>query len=766
MMNFINKQLLALLTVAAWTTVMSAQLTVETPQERNHVEKMSITTQMFLDDLEQGEFNEEIPDLKRTMPGMPELLKPVERHYAAPDTIDGKVYVSAFVTVRGSEDIAELKAMGVIVETEFEDGILTTQLPVDRIYDIAALDGVKAIEVSSVMSLFTDEARKANNVDDVLALSADAIAAGLPHSYDGSGVIVAVVDAGIDMNHIAFKDKDGNCRIKRAYVYNNGEIDYYGEGELPSDGVKNTDHGSHTSAIAGGSSVIVNGLDIVVTDDHAQATYGGMAPGSELYLCSLGGMNDTRIANAFRRICDYADSVGKPVVISNSYGNNVYNRDGGGAQAAIISQCFGEQYPNRICLFATGNNAGHSAGGPGGLYVSGSASSEAPLGTIVCSDPVFYEYGWRYYRGEYIADAFTRATDATGIGVNIHVLNDTTGEIVDSYSFTSDGGNKTLTLNTDHFTGNNNSQPTVKIYFDYMTANNRKQVLLRTPNGLFGTAYTLGIEFYPIGGSSDIIDLWSAGSYTYFDNYLTTEGHTWLQGTDDMSVIANACYPEVISVGSYVTRQIVDGNEVGDIAASSSYAVEGMGPLGAIHPWISAPGEAIISAFNSSVPHGDDYDDMVVNHPTSPYGLMSGTSMATPMAAGIVALWMQAATECGKTLTLSEVKHIMKETANKDSWVTDGPNGSHFGNGKIDALAGIRYILTEYGGHNYELGDVNHDGYISIKDVTDLIDHLLGGEEEICIVCADFNGINGVTIGDVTMLIDYLLEHGETPVEQ
>ena len=760
MMNFINKQLLVLLTVAAWTTVMSAQSAMEIPQERSHVEKMSITTQMFLDEVEQGEFFDETPELRRSMPGMPELLKPVARQYAAPDTIDGNVYIAAFVTVKGGEDIAQLKAMGVIVESEFADGILTTLLPVDRIYEIAALDGVKKIEVSSVMSLFTDEARKANNVDDVLALSADALAAGLPHGYDGSGVIVAVIDAGIDMDHIAFKDKDGNCRIKRAYVYNGAEVDYYGEGELPSDGVANTDHGSHTSAIAGGSSVIVDGLDIVVTDDHDQATYGGMAPGAELFLCSLSGMRDTNIANAFQRICDYADSVGKPVVISNSYGNNVYNRDGGGAQSAIISQYFGEQFPNRICLFATGNNAGHSVGEPGGLYVGGSASSEAPLGTIVCSDPVFYEYGYRYYTGEYIADAFTRATDATGIGVNIHVLNDSTGEIVESYYNTSADGNKTLTLSTDYFTGNNNKAPNVRIYYDYMTANGCKQALLRTPNGLVGTKYTLAIEFYPIGGSSDIIDLWSAGSYTYFDNHLTTEGHTWVQGTDDMSVIANACYPEVISVGSYVTRLGEESNEVGDISNFSSYAVEGMGPLGAIHPWISAPGEAIISAFNSRVPHGDDYDDMVVNNPTSPYGLMSGTSMATPMAAGIVALWMQAATECGKTLTLNEVKHIMKETANKDWWVTDGPNGSHFGNGKIDALAGIRYILNEYGGHNYDLGDVNHDGNVSIKDVTTLIDYLLGNVEgEFCLICADVNGVNGVTIGDVVALIDILLEN-------
>ena len=596
----------------------------------------------------------------------------------------------------------------------------------------------------------TDEARKANNVDDVLTLSADALAAGLPHGYDGRGVIVAVIDGGTDFNHPAFKDKDGNTRIKRAYVYNGStQIDYYGEGELPNDGVKNSDHGTHVCAIAGGSSVIVNGTDVVVTDDHSQATYGGMAPGADLFLTGLNGMKDTHIANAFQRICNYADSVGMPVVISNSYGNNVYNRDGSGPQAAIISQYFGEEHPNRICLFAAGNNAGHSEGAPGGLYIGGSASVEAPLGAIVCSDSLLYRYGWRYYRGEYIADAFTRATDATGIGVNIHVLNDSTGEIVESYGYTNADGNKTLTLSTDYFTGNNNSNPNVKIFFNYMTSNNHKQVLLQTPNGLKSTKYTLGIEFYPIGGTSDYIDVWSSGSNTFFDNHLTTEGHTWVQGSDDMSVIGNACYPEVISVGSYVSRQRGESNEAGDISNFSSYAVEGMGPMGAIHPWISAPGEAIISAFNSNVPHGADYDDMVVYNTSAKYGYMSGTSMATPMVAGVVALWMQAANECGKTLTLSEVKHIMKETANKDWWVTDGPNGSHFGNGKIDALAGIKYILTEYGGHNYEVGDVNHDGQITIKDVTMLIDYLLSDE----VVCPD-----GITIADPIALIDIMLQ--------
>ena len=60
--------------------------------------------------------------------------------------------------------------------------------------------------------------------------------------------------------------------------------------------------------------------------------------------------------------------------------------------------------------------------------------------------------------------------------------------------------------------------------------------------------------------------------------------------------------------------------------------------------------------------------------------------------AGIVALGLQASKEENKSLTTTDVKNIMRNTAIHDSY-TDGANVSHFGNGKINALAGLGDIV-------------------------------------------------------------------------
>ena len=57
------------------------------------------------------------------------------------------------------------------------------------------------------------------------------------------------------------------------------------------------------------------------------------------------------------------------------------------------------------------------------------------------------------------------------------------------------------------------------------------------------------------------------------------------------------------------------------------------------------------------------------------------------------------------------------------------------------------------------MGDVNGDGSVTIKDVTYLIDYLLGGELLVFISPAgDLNQDGLITIKDVTALIDMLLD--------
>ena len=82
---------------------------------------------------------------------------------------------------------------------------------------------------------------------------------------------------------------------------------------------------------------------------------------------------------------------------------------------------------------------------------------------------------------------------------------------------------------------------------------------------------------------------------------------------------------------------------------------------------------------------------------------------------------------------------------------------AHYVNGTQSAWSNVEEVTLFDNGPAHQPGDVNHDGGVSIKDVTDLIDYLLGGNSDICSICADVNGQDGVSIGDVTSIIDMLL---------
>lgn len=704
--------------------------------------KLSITTQLFLEELKGNtNFERKVspPSSKRTkfIKGVSDH-QPVKRIYAAPETVDGVVYIAAYVRVSDKSAYSELESLGVEIQNTFKNGtLLTTRIPVDRIEKVASIKAVTSINVSPLVQPLTDVARTNTNADDVLSYSDDARAAGLPNAYDGSGVLLGVLDTGIDFQHIAFKDKNGNYRLKRAYVYtgNGTGTEYSSFSNLTTDN-SSADHGTHTCSTAGGSSVIFSGnhgSTVTVTDNHANATYGGMAPNADLYLAGLSSLVSTELSNAVSKVVNYAESTGQPVVVSNSWGSQWGPHDGTGDDADVYNDLFGEGHPNRIALFAASNDAGISKDGEGGGYhIKGTASSSNPLQTIIRSAAYINTDGGSFYSG-ILANAWARSTNVSQLSCKVMVVNINTGQVLKTTTVTPTTSGTKVDLG-NYYSG------TLYAVKDY-TANyisetatyNKTQLALVATSELQSSSisttnnngstyyvsdYTLAVEFYPSTGSS-IIDVWGGTNPCYFTNQVNSSGYNWQAGSDDMCVSDQATIGSVISIGAHITKNThvdYNGNSqtdsdfatIGDIAYFSSYATATESPTGLQYPWITAPGARLIAGVNhnntsssgSGYINGSNKTDRVNANTTYPYAAMQGTSMATPTAAGIVALWLQAAnTTEGKQnypngLTVNDVKNIMKETAIHDSFTDTGANASHFGNGKIDALAGIQYILA------------------------------------------------------------------------
>lgn len=322
------------------------------------INKLSASTQMFLDE-QAGRITFDFTAEQIQERAKAQGISAVEakrqmkwdRPIAEPVSIDGVKMISAFVRVTNPTAKSALEALGVQIECEFLNGTLfTTLIPIDKIESVANIATVSRVSVATKKRPLTDAARQYSNVDDVLNHSADAISAGLPTTYDGTGVVLGVIDTGIDFQHKAFKDANGNYRLKRAYVYNGSRAQEYSSfsSSSPTTDDSSEDHGTHTSSTAGGSSVIINGSTTTVTTNHANATYGGMAPGADLYLAGINGLNDTYLANAFQKICDYADGQSKPVVVSNSWGSQWGPHDGTGKELTQRTRTLGHNNPNLL----------------------------------------------------------------------------------------------------------------------------------------------------------------------------------------------------------------------------------------------------------------------------------------------------------------------------------------------------------------------------------------------------------------------------------
>ena len=669
--------------------------------------KFAWTTELFL--MEQQQATQQVAG-PHYAPARRGSANRQERIIASPDTIDGTAYISCFVYLDDPTDLNALRSLGVRVEKTFRGlSFITADVPVDQLQALAEIDNVTKIKVSTLAQPDTDVAREKTNVNPVIANTDLAQLRGMTTTFDGSGVVLGVIDDGIDFRHIAFKNADGTSRIVRAYVYDGTQSRLYTEAEMNNPALAPTtdniysDHGSYTASIAGGSSVIIERLDnthynMSVTNAHDSATYGGMAPGAELYLVGLKGLEITRRAAAIAMIAEYADSVGKPLVINCSWTTKQGPRNGKGEVADVVHAYFGDGHPNRIILFSTSNLAGKGDehGGGGRFVHKKNASRENPLRTIIRTN----ERGGDYY-DEFPAVAWSDSA----LNCRAMVLDNDSGKILWSAIYTSPGWNY-----VDSVTGYNpNSLFWCNIGYDDSYESHFLDISTDYMESIVPGAYSLAVEVFPENGTADI-NMWARSSDSYLSNYLEHPGpnNPWQDGSDDNSIGHEASIDNSISVGAYVSRVDITnyenhlshyGDLLDDIAWFSSYATTECSVTGQSAPWITTPGLFVYGAGNhyhtSQLGSNSCYNLgwlLIANDSINPYFSMMGTSSSAPVASGIVALWLQAAQSMGKSLTVNQVKDIMRRTAIHDYYTDYGPNASHFGYGKIDALAGIKLI--------------------------------------------------------------------------
>ena len=688
--------------------------------------------------------------------------------------IDGCEMVDAFIAIENESVISLLQAHGVNVNCIFDD-FLTAQVPVDRLVEISRLQGVTDVEISQKLSLCTDTTLSVTHVNQIL----DGLDYGLPQNYDGSGVIVGIIDIGFDYQHRAFRSNDdpSRSRIVRVYSttdrtghqanYNNniklpGSV-FMGDEiyDLTTDQREQT-HGTHTSSIAAGSHV---------------GGYGGMAPGADIVMCAVsvlsGSMSAVEVANCVRYIDSYADSVGQPCVISISVSTPNGQHDGKDYLSKIINKTMG---PGRAFVISAGNNAGRKS------YAHHLSTPDSPLNLLFKYKNSIGGDSSYYYSGV-IADIWMRP-ESTNFYYKVHVVDLKTGTIV----WETDQLAAKRTIDSSELGGYYRcyeSEDTVgyvkcttayssdgKSYRLGISIHNLVSSEYSLVNGVKKSRYALGLSIYPRKTTPCEIDAWicnSGSGFGTFNGAVTTmDGNSKLgfyaASSDSCSIGTYAVGDSTISAGAYAARNsyysmplhriVTDNSEtVGDIASFSSYQVAGAGPTGEALPTICAPGFCVVAAGSKYSYYARSSNFTCMEADGSYWGVMSGTSMSAPTVAGIIALWMQA----NPNLSVAEIKDILAQTAIRDSY-TMGPKHDHFGpNGKIDAMAGMRMVLDRIG---FISGDINGDGFVDIGDLVRLIDYLLNknAQADFNQKAADINNDGYINIDDLTILIDNLFQ--------
>jgi subtilisin family serine protease len=224
--------------------------------------------------------------------------------------------------------------------------------------------------------------------------------------------------------------------------------------------------------------------------------------------------------------------------------------------------------------------------------------------------------------------------------------------------------------------------------------NNRPQMRLRVKNTntnlrvLLKSAASAGkVHYWNVTELSNDVGNWGMP----FSAFTTGS----ISGDNLYGISEPSCTNSLISVAAYTSKYYSSsGTAIGGQAATFS----SVGPRydEVLKPDISAPGVGVASSISSYTDNSFTlFTSVDFNGRTYPFAKFSGTSMASPMVAGVVALILEA----NPYLSTEQVKNILILTAREDNNTGIIPleGSTKWGWGKINAYLAVKLALNTVG---------------------------------------------------------------------
>ena len=594
--------------------------------------------------------------------------------------VSNVLYANSFLSISENYDEQELLDLGFLPGSKSGE-IITGLVPIDGISEIANCQSIKHLEIGEPVKVLMDEARASTWVDDVHA------GTNLSKGYFGKDVVIGIIDGGFDYTHPNFYDATGsnNYRIKRVWEQNNNGTPpsgySYGRELKTQTAILNAQasdasgsHGTHVAGIAAG----------------ANSTYTGVSPQSEIVLVSMGSLN-TSISDGISYITNYAASVGKPCVINMSLGTHFGPHDG----TSIFDEfCDGIVGPGKLLVGAAGNE------GTKPLFLEK---------TFTLTDTVMYTfvkfpYASEQTNGETVIDIWGVQNQNFRVSVNIYNSNTNSFEDWTPYISSSSNTNSPYTLyDNDTFSPD---QCNVNIGTEINVNNGKPRIAISIDNTTQDDSYRwamIEVKAYNTQIKMWANDIQSNPGYAEFSN--NGYGYPLISGSTNSTVgEIGGTGKNIISVGAYTSKNSYTsfngsnqstGSTYGEIASFSS---KGPTADGRTKPDITAPGNVIVSSVNSfDTDYTSSSNEVVTGLSNGSkdwwFASMQGTSMASPMVTGILALWLEAY----PNLTPDQAKTLLKDNAWTDSYTGNiSSNGNNtWGWGKVDAHFGLIDLLSK-----------------------------------------------------------------------